>query len=297
MEKNELFRNLNEGIVAERMRAFRANLRKNLPYIRRFGGLERVVGLLSGKHVVIVGAGPSLGEGLRVLKKYGNRRELAVIAADMALRPLVKRGIRPSFVISCEATPAGFFDGIETASMHLLAFSCMAHSTLRTWNGDISFYNWMLRGEPYDGLWREAGEGLGFVATGSIVTTQAVSLVLGCPVTTLALAGNDLAFYRSFYLRGTLRHARYLETCERFAAVETMESAAIRRAREYVIDRNGSTCFTNGQFLAAKMWLEDLLPRQRLPIIDSSEPGCSERAVRKARLEEHLRLLDRGRRK
>ncbi len=89
MEKNELFRNLNEGIVAERMRAFRANLRKNLPYIRRFGGLERVVGLLSGKHVVIVGAGPSLDEGLRVLKKYGNRRELAVIAADMALRPLV----------------------------------------------------------------------------------------------------------------------------------------------------------------------------------------------------------------
>jgi hypothetical protein len=169
----------------------------------------------------------------------------------------------------------------------------MAHSTLRAWSGDVSFYNWMLRGEPYDALWREAGEDLGFVATGSIVTTQAVSLVLGCPIGTLALAGNDLAFYRSLYLRGTLRHARYMEVCGRFAAPETMELSAIRRARRYVIDRNGRTYFTNGQFLAAKMWLEDLLPRQSLPIIDSSEPGCSERAVRKAPLEEHLRLFDR----
>ncbi len=297
MNKDELFKDINEGIAAERQRAFRANLRKNLPYIRHFGGLKRVVGLLSGRHVVVVGAGPSLGEGLRALKKYGDRRELAVIAADMALRPLVKQGIRPAFVISCEATPTGFFDGIETGSMHLLAFSCMAHSTLRVWRGDVSFYNWMLRGELYDELWRDAGEDLGFVATGSIVTTQAVSLALGCPVGTLAMAGNDLAFYRSFYLRGTLRHARYVEACDRFAAPETLEFAAIRRAREYVIDRNGRVYFTNGQFLAAKMWLEDLLPRQSLPIIDSSEPGCSERAVRKARLEEHLRLLDRRRRR
>lgn len=293
MDKNELFKSIHQGISEERYRAFRCNLRKNLPYIKRFGGLERVVRMLAGRHVVVVGAGPSLAKDLHALKKYGSRRELALIAADMALRPLTRHGIRPAFVISCETTPAGFFDGIETSAMHLLAFSCMAHSTLRGWKGDISFYNWMLRGGYYDELWKEAGESLGYVATCSIVSTQAVSLALGCPVASLAMAGNDLAFRRSFYLRGTLRHARYTETCGRFASPESMEFDAIRKAREYMIDRQGRTYFTNGQFLAAKLWLEDLFSRLNMPIIDSSDPGCSETAVRKAALGAHLAHLDR----
>lgn len=293
MDRDELFKEINRGIGEERYRAFRHNLRKNMPYIRRFGGLDRVVRLLTDRHIVIVGAGPSLAADLDALKKYGGRRELAVIATDMALRPLVKRGIRPGFVISCETTPAGFFDCIDTASMHLLAFSCIAHSTLRSWNGDISFYNWMLRGGQYDELWAEAGEGLGYVATGSIVTTQAVSIALGCPISSLALAGNDLAFRRSYYLRGTLRHARYAEMCARFSSPESMEFHAIRRASGYVIDRGGGKYFTNGQFLAAKLWLEDLFSRLDMPIIDSSEPGCSEKSVRKAGLKAHLALLDR----
>ena len=54
----------------------------------------------------------------------------------------------------------------------------------------------------YDDLWKEAGEELGFVATGSIVTTQAVSLVLGCGIASLLLVGNDMGFFDRFYASG-----------------------------------------------------------------------------------------------
>ena len=100
--------------------------------------------MLNDRHVCIVGAGPSLDDALAQLKKYQNRRELAVIAVDMALLPLVRSGIRPGFVISCETTPVDFFGEADTAGMHLLAFTCMSRVT--KWRGDISFYNWMVGG-------------------------------------------------------------------------------------------------------------------------------------------------------
>jgi len=133
MDRDTLYRNLNEGILAERFPAFRRNLERNLPLIRRWGGLAGVVGELRGRHVCVVGAGPSLEESVGDLKKYQHRRELAVIAVDMALLPLVRSGVRPGYVISCETLPVDFFGGVDTRGMRLLAFSCMSPANLGRW--------------------------------------------------------------------------------------------------------------------------------------------------------------------
>ena len=257
MDKETLYRNLNEGMLAERLGAFRRNLGKNLDAIGRHGGLARLLPEFRDRHVCVVGAGPSLDGCAGLLKKYQHRRELAIIAVDMALLPLVRSGVKPGYVISCETLPVDFFGDTDTAEMHLLAFSCMSPVNLRRWRGDISFFNWMMQGPVYDELWERAGRDLGSVATGNIVTTQAVAFALGCGIRSLMIIGNDLAFRRRYYARGTVPHAAEHRRADRFRPAVSAEMDSIRRRREYELHRGGRLYFTSHQFLAAKTWLED----------------------------------------
>ena len=70
VDRDRLFGDLNEGILAERRRAFERNLRHNLPLIRRYGGLKRIIPELGGKGAVVIGAGPSLEKNLGLLKRF-----------------------------------------------------------------------------------------------------------------------------------------------------------------------------------------------------------------------------------
>ncbi len=293
MDRDTLFRELNEGIIKERYRSFRINLKKNLQLIRRNGGLGRIIPGFTDKMVIVVGAGSSLEKSYGPLKKYQFRKEIEIIATDMALLPLVRNGICPSFVISCETTPVDFFRKVQTENIHLLAFSCISNSNLREWKGDVSFYNWMIHNQYYDELWEMAGEDLGFVATGNLVTTQAISFALGCRIRSLFLVGNDLGFTDKYYARGTVRYDREFNVTGRWNTIDTEEYNTVRRAREYIVRRNDRLYYSNNQFLAGKLWLEELFQKQSIPVYDSSEPGCSEEHVEKMGVEEYFEQFER----
>ncbi len=84
VDRDQLYKNLNEGILAERLRTFRRNLGKNLASIQRYGGLKRIVPDLDGRMAVVIGAGPSLESNYDALRKLQYRDELVYIAADTA---------------------------------------------------------------------------------------------------------------------------------------------------------------------------------------------------------------------
>lgn len=295
MDRDYLYRELNEGVIRERLGAFRRNLALNRARIGESGGLRGIVPRLRGRHVVVIGAGPSLEDALPQLSKFQHRRELVILAADMALRPLCAGGIRPSYVVSCETRPVDFFGGLDTEGMHLLAFSCMSDVNLRRWRGAVSFYNWMIHNEHYDALWEDAGVDLGFVATGNLVTTQAVALALGCGIESLALFGNDLGFRDRYYAAETVRFSETGHRTDRFMTQETREFLAAKRAAEFEIRRGGERYYTNSQFLAAKLWLEELFAKQAVPVYDCSVPGCSGTAVIKIDPKEYFGRFDRKR--
>jgi hypothetical protein len=198
----------------------------------------------------------------------------------MACFPLMRRGITPRYVISCETTPRDFFARTDTSGITLLAFSGVCNRIVRQWAGKISFYNWMIRSEPYEPLWQEAGLDLGFVATGSIVTSQAVSIALGCGIKSLALLGNDLGFKDCFYSRGAVRSDDFARSVSRLEPLSQIEFHACRRSRQYVIARERNW-YTNHQFLAAKKWLEDLCAKQNFAVYDASNPGCAGKNIEK----------------
>lgn len=295
INRDEIYTGLNQGIKEERGRVLRNNLGKNLSLVNSKGGLGRVTVDFRGKHVAVIGAGPSLDRNIPYLKKYKERLDFLYLAADMALRPLLVSGIKPRYVITCETTPADFFSGLDTSGIHLLSFCCTSPSNLRKWRGEISFYNWMIEGEPYTELWDMAGRDLGSVATGSIVTTQAVSIVLGCSPASLFLVGNDLGFYDRFYAGGTVNSEKRMLGSGRLNPEVNIEINTVRRGRCYEIRRSGSVYYTNNQFLAAKYWLEDLFGKNPYPVVDCSEPGCSDGKVVRMELKEYLDNIDKKR--
>jgi hypothetical protein len=242
---------------------------------------------------VVIGAGPSLEENLVILKRFQQRRELVYIAVDMALAPLFHAGIRPRFVLSCETSPVDFFGGVDTAGLHLVAFSCASRLNLRKWRGDMSFYNWMIHRPEYAALWDGAGRDLGFLGTGGLVTTQAAALALGSGVEGLVLVGNDLGFTDRFYARGTVPHRSACRASLRLSPVETAEMRRSLVAREYVIRRGSRDFYTTRQFLAGKLWLEELFRSSRIPVYDCSDPGCSEKFVAKMSLRDFMGTIDR----
>ncbi len=292
-DAHTLYRKLNEGMLEERLRAFQINLKKNLPYIQKYGGIAPVVASLRGKNICVLGAGPSLERTIGTLRNYQHRRELAIIAVDMALIPLLLRGIVPAYVISCETTPLNYFDAPESVRIHLLAFSCMASINVRRWQGPISFFNWMIGGVPYDELWENAGRGLGSIATGNIVTTQALSLALGCAPESVFIAGNDLAFDRVYYTPGTVVYRARMRTSNRFFPMESADWETMRKCRDYELHREGRRYYTSHQFYAAKTWLEELLSKTKVPVFDSSEPGISGKYAAKVSPEAYFSRFER----
>jgi hypothetical protein len=289
---NDLFTKINYGILEERYRAFNINLGKNLELIHEYGGLRNIVHQFENKHVIVFGAGSSLGADIEILKKFQHRDNIVIIAADMALLPLCKRKIIPGFVISCETTPVDYFSSIDTSNMHLLAFSCMSNTNLRKWKGKISFYNWLIHNELYDKLWEKSGADLGFASTGSIVTTQAISIAFGCKIKSLLLIGNDLGFKTAYYVKETVVYEKNLNNLNRFSPLEKIEFDKSRNRREFEIHRDGLVYYTNNQFLAAKEWLEDLFKRISLPIYEANELGCSPQSVRKISLRKYLERFE-----
>ena len=289
---NDLFAKINEGVLEERYRAFNINLDKNVPFIRGSGGLRQIIPQFENKHVIVIGAGASLGNEIELLKKYQQRDNLVIIAADMALLPLYVRNIIPKYVISCETTPVDYFSSIDTGNMRLLAFSCMSNSNLRKWRGKISFYNWLIHSEVYDRLWEKAGTDLGFVATASTVTTQAVSIALGCNIQSLMILGNDMGFKTEYYTRGTVAYNKNFNKINRLYPLEKIESDKSRSIREFKIYRGSQLHYTNNQFLASKEWLEDLFKKVRIPIYESNELGCSQQTVQKVSLKRYLERFE-----
>jgi len=290
MNNDELFDRINRGVIADRARTMSRNIEMNRPYIEKWKGLQTFVPRLKEKHCIIVGAGPSLDEGIPSLRKFWRRNEIIIIATDMAMLPLLSRGIRPHCVISCETTPRDFFARCDTSKSTLLAFSGICNRIIREWKGPIHFYNWMIRGEPYDGMWERAGLSLGFAATGSIVTTQAVSIALGCDVASLALVGNDLGFHDRLYARGTVRDDDGLSRASRIRPPEAIEFAQCRAARHYAIPRD-RIYHTNHQFLAAKRWLESLFASGHITVYDSGIPGCAGKNIEKTTLRRYMETI------
>ncbi|AJW70017.1 6-hydroxymethyl-7,8-dihydropterin pyrophosphokinase [Nitrosopumilus adriaticus] len=65
--------------------------------LKKSNTIEKIIRLIEGNTVFVIGSGPSLSTSIPRLKKYGKSIK---IAADSALKPLVENGIIPDIIIT-----------------------------------------------------------------------------------------------------------------------------------------------------------------------------------------------------
>ena len=284
VDRDRLYSDLNEGILAERRAAFERNLRNNLPLIRSHGGLQRII------------AGPEGQDGRchrrRPVARRKSRRAQTVPAA--ARTGLHRRGHGPpapgvawgsgrASSFPAKPAPLTFSATSIPTGMHLVAFSCMSRVNLRRWRGDMSFYNWMIHRPEYAALWDTAGRDLGFVGTGQPGHHPGGGLRARVRRQG-ARAGRQRSRIRRPVLRpghgGAPEHAR--SCLHGSPPVKRAEMRRSRRAMEYRIQRGARVSFTRpGSSLRANCGSRTFSGRARSRCTTAVIPGVRKNMLQK----------------
>lgn len=112
----------NAHIQIERGLIMQSNILRNLPGMIRSMSLDAVANQFQQIPAVIIGAGPSLSRNIDVLREAAPG--VLLIASDTALRPLLRHGIHPHIVVSCDPLQLNHrhFEGIPSLGEAILAY-------------------------------------------------------------------------------------------------------------------------------------------------------------------------------
>ncbi len=112
----------NVQVQIERGVIIQSNIIKNIPSMTRSMPLESFHDLFPDNPAVVVGAGPSLTGNIAALKKAAPG--VVIIASDTALKPLLRQGIQPHFVVACDPLKINHkhFAGIDSLGSSILAY-------------------------------------------------------------------------------------------------------------------------------------------------------------------------------
>ncbi len=112
----------------------------NLPYLIKKPGIEGWISAYRDYPVFCVSPGPSLKYSIDTLRKA--KGKAPIVAVDTAMKPLLKAGIKPDFVIGMDFTPQNkrHYEGVSEKDMQemvLIADADMYHEILPMWKGPL----------------------------------------------------------------------------------------------------------------------------------------------------------------
>ena len=195
------------------------NTLRNLPRVAEGGAVRDLRGLVPATPAVVIGAGPALDENIRDLAALSSR--VVLIAADTALRPLIRAGIPPHAVVTIDPTSlnADHLPSAPTgAPTWLVAEPSVDPRALRGFPTRTFFF--ALDHHPWPWLRDNGVDPGGLLAWGSVVTTGFdLARELGCDP--IVFAGLDLAFTAGRpYCRGTMWEDAWADATKGGAALD-----------------------------------------------------------------------------
>lgn len=105
--------------LARQSKSWGLNIIKNLEKIHSNNELEALRGKFKNKPAVVISAGPSMHKSIEALKKY--RDKVIVISVGIALKPLLRNGIKPDFTAIIEAGYCLFnLQGADTSGINFI---------------------------------------------------------------------------------------------------------------------------------------------------------------------------------
>ena len=225
----------------------------NRPWIEKWGSIP----ILDLGDVIIAGSGPTLDKDMAFIKKH--QKEMTIISADMALKPLLKNNIKPHIVVSAEINLLQLFTGLDTSEINLMAHVCIAPHHLRAFKGRVAFYGMM------GDLPEIQAPGVSLLCCGGNVGTIALFFAVGCNAKRIFITGLDFGFRYQYYCRDTKKNDDFIYN--RFTPTETSEMNIIRTKK----DMGGYR--TNTPFLMAEKWTAEFLKDKKNVYMLSKREG------------------------
>ncbi len=281
------------------------NLLGNADWYASCPGAGELEGCAAGRPAVVVSAGPSLARNLDVLGRPGVRDRVVIIAVQTALKPMLKAGIRPHFVVAVDYHQISkrFYEGLTAQDVRSVTLVCdpKANPTIcETWPGAIRLMHdpvlqGVLQGGDARSLEPACAHDTAAVPPSATVAHLAYSVARLMACDPVLLIGQDLGFSDGLYYGpGAAIHDVWASELGELCTLETLEWERIARGRPHsrkLEDVHGKDIYTDEQMHTylvqfEKMFADDAL--RGWTTIDASEGGVAKRHTRAMKLVEAL---------
>lgn len=230
-----------------------------------------------GKVLVMVAMGASLEENVEHIIKYRDRFDL--MCCDKAFVPLMERGIRPDYVMICDANiPSRFYEThvLKTKGIKLIATPYANTMWTKPWIGDRYFYVNKDAISSEDVFLDIFGQDTRVIPASSNVSNAMCVFMLGADERKRI----NWAGYEKYLLVG---YDYSWSPKGNYYAWNDPVPKRYYMQHQTRIDMNGNTVFTSSNLAFSVQWLKDYLTYHSLPVIN-----CSRRGILKIPLNDSL---------
>ena len=178
------------------------NTRRNLPRIKKKDSMYSYTNLYGGdneKAIVLVGASPSLKDDVEKLKELDDN--FVIIAANSALKFLIKHGIKPEYVIAIDGDKTNLVDHLDcdNKDMTLITSNAVAPEIFDVWDGKVIW-------TPYYSIDKELKSkvryrlGKKISIGGNAMTTAAIVAYSIFHANIIIFVGNECCYDEQYYV-------------------------------------------------------------------------------------------------
>jgi len=237
---------------------WRKNVIDNAPYIRRSGSAyDRYRGIGKDKASVIIGASPKLKENWHALYDLQNDSRFILVACSSSLKFLLEKDIKPKFVFMMDgaADVARYINvGDKSQGITLIA-SCLIHpKSLKVWQGNVRFVRVEVDKDFEKRSIQLTKIKDQFPGGGTQFNAAVLFAYMTLQSRILIFMGNELSYNEQYYL--------------------DRQDEKDKQFQKYPwVGVDGSVAYTNHNFIASKLWLEDALGKWKGVFINATEAG------------------------
>ena len=277
---------LNQATLQRFQKVWLKNIVRNSPHYFNLPGIVDLRHNLAGKPAVIVGAGPSLGKNIDVLREI--QESITIISTDTALSMLASAGIKADFVVSVDPQDKNALYLAYSAKREAwlildaaasdLAFR--SYSAEKTVLCDTIFPLYELM-KPF---WGDKG---GLLAGGSVSTT-AFDFARFLGANPIVLVGQDMAYsQRHTHYQGSALEEFLYYRIDRLKTYEDYNSRMLLFSDKIEIQGSqGDKVLSDRKFVTFLEWFKREIRNTSVPVINATEGGAFMQGARHLTLRE-----------
>lgn len=281
---------MNKATLERFQKVWLRNLIKNSRYYFSTPGINALKHHFSGKPALVIGAGPSLGKSIDLIKAH--QKKAVLIAVDTALPLLAGAGITPDFTVTVDP---------QNKNAQFLLYSGVKESTLVA-DASGSFLALSKFDAPkliYDTvfpLYRELlpfwGE-KGALKAGGSVSTSAFDFARFLKADPIVFVGQDLS-----YPEKAIHYGRNILEQFLYARINRLSTYDNYNARSLVLSDtvsaegfSGNRVNTDRKFLSFRDWFAKEIAETEATVLNVSEGGIKIPGAKSVRLEEVIQTF------